>query len=88
MKALSILYNILVIISIKSGTLASNFREALWTLFSQKSKTYIKFPNIINTPRVYIYTSYTELRYTIKVEYKMKLKSHPIVPTNYYTSST
>jgi hypothetical protein len=69
--------------SIESGTLAPDFREALRTLLSRKSETYLEFPGTADAPGVCICTSYAELRRTIEAEYETKLKSRPTVPANY-----
>lgn len=69
--------------SIESGTLAPDFREALRTLLSRRSKTYVEFPSTADAPGVCICTSYAELRRLIEAEYERKLKSRPTVPTDY-----
>ena len=57
------------IASIELGILPSNFREALRTLLSRKSETYLDFPSTEDAPGVCICTSYADLRCLVEAEY-------------------
>jgi hypothetical protein len=70
-------------VSIESGILTPDIREALRALLSQNVAPYLEFSSTANAPGVCICTSYADFRRHVEAEYQAKLMSQPIVPANY-----
>ena len=82
----SVLCNMSTAASIELGILTPDLREALRTLLSRRSKTYLELPSTADAPGVCISTSYADLRRVIEADYQAKLDSDPKVPANYSIS--